>query len=238
MFVCLMMLASYANAFMPALKTSSYSQMGRRDVRKNVSNQQVIQQVVVPARSRSAPRMVLGQVVGAFAVAQEMFPVAVCMSQGCILAMIGEVVGQKFAATPKKTRTTANLCLQRLAVAGIAGIIFDGLAVPAWYSLLHRVTRNPMMMTALDLCLMSTFGNFLNMLLRSVLSGKSPHAAWKYTLSKIRGVVSQDLKVFPIYDFALFTMVPPKAQVLCTACACCLWNGYISIVTSSPGASA
>jgi Mpv17 / PMP22 family len=70
-----------------------------------------------------------------------------------------------------------------------------------------------------------------NMMLRNMLAGATPIEAWKLTRSKIAEVIKLDLKVFPVYDLIVFSLVPKHVQALCTAFVCCLWNGYISSVT-------
>jgi len=116
--------------------------------------------------------------------------------------------------------------------------MFDGFVVPNWYRTLHSIVpadipAQVIWLCLVDLAIFSTVGNLANMMMRNMLAGNTPADAWRMTQPKLWPVIKLDWKVFPLYDLVVFSLVPKHVQALCTACVCCLWNGYISSVTAA-----
>ncbi|KAG5176437.1 hypothetical protein JKP88DRAFT_335094 [Tribonema minus] len=174
------------------------------------------------------------------ACSQTCFPKTTCVTQGCLLSVVGDAISQAISQRqepPEPGARPIRYCWKRFAIAGMAGCLFDGLAIPVWYGYLHGIVPNGLRfrglaLTAIDLALLSTCGNFANMMFRNLLAGGSLTKAWRETRSKITGVILVDLRIFPAYDILMFTFVPRHVQALCTAAVCCLWNCYLSSVTA------
>ncbi|CAM9403821.1 unnamed protein product [Phaeothamnion confervicola] len=171
------------------------------------------------------------------------YPLATNIMQGALLAGLGDLLSQRVERNletysagqwkPRSSQIAENV--RRVINAAIAGIIFSGLAVPAWYNVLHVVVpgnsaRAAVAKTALDCTFFSLTGNGAALVLRECLAGAGLSAAWRAMARNIVSVMVMDLKVWPIYDMMCFTLIPESIQPLSTAVVSLLWNAYMSWV--------
>ncbi len=168
-------------------------------------------------------------------------PLRANMISGIVMVAMGDAISQAIEVDEKtgKKRCTSvrELSPRRLANAGFAGALFNGILLPQWYLLLHKVspgqeTAKTIAAKILSNCVAwGCVGNAAIMATRRLLDGDS----WAKTERAIRrdlwDVMKNDYKIWPLYDVLCFTCIPRHMQGMSTGTLGILWATYLSFVT-------
>lgn len=146
------------------------------------------------------------------------------------------------------TSSTTLLDGGRLAKATALGAINGGLLLPFVYQLAEgllpgRSLRTVALKTCVSCGVLSTAGNYYNLLARRLLASDAPRGeplehrvrrCVRQVHAIFPGVIRDDLKVWPLYDMLCFSLVPPKMRATATAAVSVCWHSYVSMVAHQP----
>ena len=118
------------------------------------------------------------------------------------------------------------------------GYVWGGSVLPWVYQLAEslfpgRTPRNCLLKVAVSCGILSTFGNYFNLLCRRLLSGVELPLALANVNDEIAQVVRHDLKVWPLYDLVCFGIIPPAARPTATAMMSTCWATYLSFLAAA-----
>ena len=154
-----------------------------------------------------------------------------------------------------------HLDQQRLAISTVLGAFYGGICNPAVYALAETVLpggsiRRVLLKMALSCSILSTAGNYATMFFRRYASQvcddiilvrhqKGSSAAttrrslatnFQTTLQSCNRdmprVLKDDLRVWPLYDIVVFSVIPPSVRPIANACMSSLWSMYMSMVSA------
>ena len=141
-------------------------------------------------------------------------------------------------AQRKSADSDANkLDFTRHAHAMTIGYIYGGAVLPWVYSTAESLFpgRSPLKcaLKVLVSCgILSTVGNYGNLLCRRLLSGVDLPDALSAVNAEIREVVKHDLRVWPAYDLLCFSIIPPAMRPTATAVMSTCWATYLSFLAT------
>lgn len=168
-------------------------------------------------------------------------PIRANLISGILMVALGDGISQAIEVDSKtglkKCTSWRELSPRRLANAGFAGAVFNGVLLPQWYLLLHKLspgaeTAKTIAAKILGNCVAwGCVGNAAIMAMRRMLDGES----WAQTERAVRrdlwGVMKNDYKIWPLYDVLCFTCIPRHMHGLSTGTLGILWATYLSYVT-------
>ncbi|GAB5031112.1 pxmp2 4 family protein 4-like [Nannochloropsis oceanica] len=168
-------------------------------------------------------------------------PIRANLISGVLMVALGDGISQAIEVDPetglKKCKSWRDLSPRRLANAGFAGAVFNGVLLPQWYLLMHKVspgaeTAKTIAAKILGNCVAwGCVGNAAIMAMRRMLDGES----WEQTERAVRrdlwGVMKNDYKIWPLYDVLCFTCIPRHMHGLSTGTLGIVWAAYLSYVT-------
>ena len=131
-----------------------------------------------------------------------------------------------------------KLDLTRHAHAMTIGYVYGGAVLPWVYNLAESLFpgRTPFRCTikVLISCgILSTAGNYGNLLCRRLLTGVELPTALAQVNNEIAQVISHDLRLWPLYDLLCFSVIPPAMRPTATAIMSTAWATYLSVLTTS-----
>ncbi|EWM28334.1 mpv17-like protein [Nannochloropsis gaditana] len=172
-------------------------------------------------------------------------PIRANLISGILMVAVGDGISQAIEVDAKtgqkKCTSWRDLSLRRLANAGFAGAVFNGVLLPQWYLLLHKLSpgaETPKTIAAkiLGNCVAwGCVGNAAIMAMRRVLDGESWHDAEQAVRRDLWGVMMNDYKIWPLYDVLCFTCIPRHLHGLSTGTLGIVWATYLSYVTHTEG---
>ena len=147
--------------------------------------------------------------------------------------LVASVVEQRSAHA---SRLDADLC-GRLGGAAAMGYVWGGTVLPYVYGLAEqlfpgRTLQTTLLKVAVSCGILSTVGNYGNLLCRRLLTGVEPLEAVASVNGDIAQVISHDLKVWPAYDLLCFGCIPPALRPLATTMMSTAWATYLSLMTA------
>lgn len=168
-------------------------------------------------------------------------PIRANLISGVLMVALGDGISQAIEVDSKtglkKCTSWRELSPRRLANAGFAGAVFNGVLLPQWYLLMHKVspgaeTAKTIAAKILGNCVAwGCVGNAAIMAMRRMLDGES----WEQTERAVRrdlwGVMKNDYKIWPLYDVLCFTCIPRHMHGLSTGTLGIVWAAYLSYVT-------
>ena len=177
--------------------------------------------------------------------------------KGALLFGVGDGVAQSLERRRTRGRAAgvlrggashgALLDSRRLAKATALGAINGGLLLPFVYQLAEgllpgRSLRTVALKTCVSCGVLSTAGNYYNLLARRLLADAPRGEPLEHRVRRcvrqvhaiFPGVVRDDLKVWPLYDMLCFGLVPPKMRATATAAVSVCWHSYVSMVAHQP----
>lgn len=115
-------------------------------------------------------------------------------------------------------------------------MVFNGVLLPSWYVLLHKVwpvetPRTIAYKIACNCVAWGCIGNGAIMLMRRMLDGASFDDAMFHVKKDLKGVMMNDYKVWPLYDVLCFTVIPRHTQATFTGALGMVWAAYLSYVS-------
>lgn len=149
----------------------------------------------------------------------------------------------------------------RLIVAVILGALWAGWGNPLVYSTVERYfpgNTHPgrtLLKMVLSCSVLTTFGNYFTMMFRRIgkqllpmlwvrtqqlqqqdHDDRSIGQVWQSCMESTRhdfpGIVRQGVKVWPLYDFLCFSVIPPSVRPISTAIMASLWSMYLSMISA------
>ena len=133
--------------------------------------------------------------------------------------------------------SASKLDLTRHAHAMTIGYVYGGAVLPWVYNLAESLFpgRSPLKcaLKVLVSCgILSTAGNYGNLLCRRLLSGVELPEALQQINSEIGQVISHDLRLWPAYDLLCFRVIPPAMRPTATAVMSTCWATYLSFLAA------
>lgn len=177
---------------------------------------------------------------------------------GAVIFTVGDV-GAQYLTAWKKNRQGNNekvpfrLDQRRLTISTALGAVWAGVANPAVYNAVERLLPGSagsigrvLLKMALSCSVLSTAGNWITMFIRRAAIQVCDHVVahdGPRLVSRLRAtagecnrdfyeVLTDDLKVWPLYDVLCYSVVPPVARPVTTAIMSSLWSMYMSIASA------
>jgi len=156
--------------------------------------------------------------------------------------LVASVVEQRSAHASRQgssadlSRLDADL-YGRLGGAAAMGYVWGGTVLPYVYGLAEqlfpgRTLQTTLLKVAVSCGILSTVGNYGNLLCRRLLTGVEPLEAVASVNGDIAQVISHDLKVWPAYDLLCFGCIPPALRPLATTMMSTAWATYLSLMAA------
>jgi len=137
----------------------------------------------------------------------------------------------------------------RLSSAALLGCVWSGICVPAVYSFVEslfpgRSAKKIFLKMLVTCSILSTVGNYVTMLARRLMMLFAPGgisdlgkrasiiACVQNCNEDIPEVIADDLKIWPLYDIACYSIVPPSLRPITTALMSSVWATYMSVVSA------
>lgn len=187
----------------------------------------------------------MGRLLGLLSFSTEARPTIVFKSmdavKGAVIFGAGDAVAQRI-----ERRGDTAVDGDRLAVAVSLGSVHGGLVLPFVYqfaeALFPGVTmRNVLLKVAVSCGMLSTGGNYYNLLARRLLAPSEAPSVSEHVRQCVtsvhcdfRDVLLKDLRVWPLYDLACFAVIPPSLRPMATSIVSTCWYTYVSFVASNP----
>jgi hypothetical protein len=149
---------------------------------------------------------------------------------------------------------------QRLAISTVLGVLWAGMTNPAVYAMVERTLPGGgpadvgriLSKMAMSISILSTAGNYGTMFFRRfaqqicdyvVDKRNSKNGGGRNLLQRFQScfhscnrdfpeVFADDLKVWPLYDIMVFSVVPPPLRPISNAIMASLWSMYMSIASA------
>ena len=198
----------------------------------------------------------IGRILGLFTMPSVMSIVLTPMDavKGAVVFGAGDAVAQRIERRAGSTVVpcierrdeSAYLDADRLAVAVGLGSVHGGLVLPFVYqfaeSLAPGVTmRNVLLKVAISCGMLSTAGNYYNLLVRRLMSPSEALSVGEHVRQCVSSVhcdfaevLRKDLRLWPLYDLACFAVIPPALRPMATSIVSTCWHTYVSFLASNP----
>jgi len=166
----------------------------------------------------------------AFATAR---PIASNVIQGGVLFTGGDIIAQAAQPEQDPSRQSMTSRCQRALCSGAFGAVYTGLAVAQWYRLMDHVVSSHLGKVAANCVGCGIVGNTANMFCRRMARTRDSEEAWEFTKGHIKPVVLHDFKVWPVFDYFCFGVVPRHLRPATAGVASLVWNIYMSVTSNS-----
>ena len=160
------------------------------------------------------------------------------MVAGSLIFGAGDVIAQLLERRGRwdEPRNLQNCCdWDRLWQSMFLGATYGGIVYPAVYGLAEnlfpgRGFKRVMLKTCVSCGILSPVGGYFNMLSRRLMRGEVFSDAVAVCNANVVEVILADLCVFPPYDIACYSLIPPPVRPYTTSVVSCCWGVYISSV--------